>query len=259
MFGFSNPGQFFSPAQALHCYKNMEVNVAGGIATVSVNKYRNANNPPEKGGTKSAERVKDQLKGVAKDAWTRAGGSVKYVEAFMGKGSPWTIAAVLETFAAYSDAFIKAYGKTKGTPERVVADILADDSIEWEETLQQVCDYCFGLDCNGFVGNWLKVVEPHFKLHHNHKADEVRTKAKTFRTELSQIEYWDVMCYAANEHIAAIERKGDAPDSFMVVQSAGGGPRMNEYKFVKVSNNTFRLAAPTKNDIGGAFYVISLW
>jgi hypothetical protein len=115
------------------------------------------------------------------------------------------------------------------------------------------------------VGNWLKVVQPDFKLNQNHRADDVRAKAKVYRTELDQIEYWDVMCYAQNEHIAAVNGAGGAPGTFMVCQSAGGGPRMNEFRFIKTGGNpttgktTFKLAAPTANDIGFEFYVISLW
>lgn len=267
MFGFGNPGQFFSPSAALDAYKNMSCTVGGGTATVAVNCYRNANkSSAAKGGCQDALVIKDRLRGVAKDAWSRAGGSVAYVEVFMGKGSPWAIAAVLETFAAYADAFIEKYGKSKGTPEAKCAAILADKNITWEQTLQQICDEYLGLDCNGFVGNWLKVVQPDFKLNQNHRADEVRTKAKAYRRELAQIEYWDVMCYTQNEHIAAIDKvigTGSDPRSFMVCQSAGGGPRMNEFKFVKSSivsgQQAFRLVSPTAGDIGNEFFVISLW
>jgi hypothetical protein len=66
------------------------------------------------------------------------------------------------------------------------------------------------------------------------------------------------MCYAANEHIAAIDRPS-ATDKFSVCQSAGGGPRMNEFGFIKTGTKTFKLAAPTPQDIGYEFYVISLW
>jgi len=257
MFGFGNPGQFWGPAEALSTYKNMECSVAGGTAVVSVNHYRNANHTSDKSGCKNALVIKDRLRGIAKDAHSRAGGVTNYVGVFMGKGSPWAIAAVLETLAVYSDAFIKAYAKNKGSPEAKCAAILANDDITWDQTLQQICDEYIGLDCNGFVGNWLKVVQPDFKLHQDHRADEVRSKAKTYRTKLDQIEYWDLMCYTKNEHIAAINGVQDG--KFMVCQSAGGGPRMNGFKFIQTGTKTFQLAAPTPNDIGYEFYVISLW
>jgi hypothetical protein len=34
---------------------------------------------------------------------------------------------------------------------------------------------------------------------------------------------------------------------------------MNEFAFIETGAKTFRLAAPTKNDIGNQFYVVSLW
>jgi hypothetical protein len=254
------------PAQMLDNYKNIVCSADGGEVLVSVNRYRNANNPAGKGGTADAVIVKDRLKYVAPDAWTRAGGSVAYVEAFMGKGSPEAICGVLETFAAYSTPFIKNYAKSGGL-EGKIAGILANEDISWTDTLQQVCDACIGLDCNGFVGNWLKAVQPDFKLGPNSKPDVVRAKAQTYRTDVSEIEYWDVMCYAANEHIAAVHGDGHAPGRFQVVQSAGGGPRINEFAFLPTGTDIvagqtrqrFKLGAPTKNDIGYDFYVISLW
>ena len=70
-------------------------------------------------------------------------------------------------------------------------------------------------------------------------------------------ERWDVMCYTKNEHIAAIS--GVESAKIMVCQSAGGGPRMNAFNFIQAGTKTFKLAAPTRNDIGFEFYVISLW
>jgi len=255
------------PAEMLDNYKNIVCDVDGGQVVVSVNKYRNANNAADKGGTQNAVIVKDKLKYIASDAWQRAGGSVAYVETFMGKGSPGSIKGVLETFADYSAQFIKTYGKGTATLEGKIAGILANDDISWTETLQQVCDACIGLDCNGFVGNWLKAVQPDFKLGPNSKPDVVRAKAQAYRSDVSEIEYWDVMCYAANEHIAAVHDDGHAPGRFQVVQSAGGGPRINEFAFIPTGRETvagevrqkFKLGAPTKNDIGYDFYVISLW
>lgn len=262
MFSFPNPGQFFGPRDALSAYKNISCAVGGGVATVSVNRYRNANHSSAKSGCQEALVIKDLLRGVAPDAWARAGGSVSYVEVFMGKGSPWAIAGVLETFAAHADAFIAKHAKSKNAAAARCAAILADDSISWEQTLQQICDAYIGLDCNGFVGNWLKVVEPRFKLNQNHRADEVRTKAKVYRRKASEIEFWDLMCYAKNEHIAVVDhvnKAGNAVDSYAVCQSAGGGPRMNDFKFLPAGDRLFRLAAPTADDIGYEFYVISLW
>jgi len=260
VFGFPNPGAYFGPSNMLYCYKNMEVPVGGGIATVAVNKYKNANHGDKSSGCNAALKVKDALRQVAPDAYSRAGGTVAYVDVFMGKGSPWAIAGVLETFGVYQEKFVKTFGgQGKGTPQGKAAAILADDSISWEETMQQLCDAFIGLDCNGFVGNWLKVVQPDFKLNQNSRSEDVRRKAVTYRTKPEEFEYWDVMCYVGNEHIAAINGDGSVKGRSMVVQSAGGGPRINEFGFVRTGAKTFKLASPTPDDIGNDFYVVSLW
>lgn len=251
----------FGPAEMLARYKNMKCAVGGGIATVGVNRYRNSNHAsPAEGGCQDAHVVSIRLHEVARDAYQRAGGQVSYVEVFMGKGLPGTIASVLETFADHADAFIARFAGRKGTPEGKCAAILADNSITWEQTLQQICDEYIGLDCNGFVCNWLRLLQPDLKIHPNRdRADEVRRRAKAYRTSLDQIEYWDLLCYVHGEHIAAIDRRSAAPGKFMVCQSAGGGPRINEFGLLKTGTRTFQLAAPTPQDVASEFYVISLW
>jgi len=263
MFGLgANPGQFYGPSDMLSTYKNIECSVAGGTAVVSVNKYRNASHGSvASGGCQDAIVIKDLLHQVASDAWSRAGGPKAYVEVFLGKGSPWAISSVLETLAAYSDAFIGKFGKSApGSPARKCADFLSNDNLSWEQTLQAICDEYIGLDCNGFVGNWLRVVAPELKLTPDSRADPVRQRAQAIRTRLEDIEYWDVMCYTKNEHIAVVDgRSAISSSQFRVCQSAGGGPRMNDHGFTRTGSNTFRLTSPTPKDIGHDFYVVSLW
>lgn len=259
MFSFPTPGQFYGPEQALATYKNLVCVTPDGPVTVSINIYRNANNKADQGGTQDAVRIKDSLFRVARPAIVLMGGNVPFVDVFLGKGAPQDIIAVLEMLVVYSPAYIKANAKAGNSPEGRCAALLADPKLSWKDTLQQICNQWIGLDCNGFVGNWLKLVLPESKLNQNSRANDVRAKAKATRRNLADIEYWDVMCYCKNEHIAAVNNRGSSPVSFQVCQSAGGGPRMNEYRFLKVTGDTFRLAAPTKDDIGGAFYVISLW
>jgi hypothetical protein len=258
---------FFGPAQMLDEYKNIVCDVDGSQYVISVNKYRNANNPPDKGGCQDSIKLSYSLKSVAPDAYKRAGNSKYYAEAFMGKGAPRTIKAILETFYVYSAAFIKQFGNAKGTLEGKIAKIMADDNISWQDGLQQICDLSFGIDCNAFVGHWLMTVQPDFKLNYDSKSNNVRAIAKSYRNTLEEIEYWDVMCYAKNEHIAAVDHLGHGPGRFQVCQSAGGGPRINEYGFLYAGKERingkdrqkFRLAAPTPRDIGSEFFVVSLW
>jgi hypothetical protein len=267
MFAFANPGQFFGPAQMLDAYKNIECNLTGGTAVVSINKYRNANHGSHAaGGCQEAEKIKNALIATGRDVLKRAGGNKTFVEVFLGKGSPWAIGTVLELLVESADAFINKFGNaSKASPERKCADLLADDNLSWQAALQAICDGWLGLDCNGFVGNWLKVVQPDFKLNQDSKSENVRPKAKTIRKRVEEFEYWDIMCYANNEHIAVINEPASSPKRFWICQSAGGGPRNNEYGIYPTGKNkvtglnTFRLAAPTARDIGTDFYVVSLW
>lgn len=258
----ANLGQFFKPEDLLNAYKNMECEVPDGTAIVAINRYRNANKPSHaEGGTQESWPLRLSLLGVAPDTIKRTGGNKLWADCFLGKGSPWAIARVLECFVAYSDQWIARFKKAHAaTPERKIADWLSDDNLSWEAALQKISDGWFGLDCNGFTGNWFKVNCPDFKLTPDDRADEVRQKqAKVYRKSLDEIDYWDVMCYTKNEHIALVNSRVDANGHFMVAQSAGGGPRMNEFAFLQTGTKTFRLAAPSRNDIGYEFYVISLW
>ena len=220
-------GQFFKPEDLLNAYKNMECEVPDGTAIVAINRYRNANKPSHaEGGTQESWPLRLSLLVVAPDTIKRTGGNKLWADCFLGKGSPWAIARVLECFVAYADQWIARFKKAHAaTPERKIADWLSDDNLSWEAALQKISDGWFGLDCNGFTGNWFKVNCPDFKLTPDDRADEVRQKqAKVYRTSLGEIEDWDVMCYTKNEHIALVNSRVDANGHFMVAQSAGGGP-----------------------------------
>lgn len=275
MFSFYNPGQFFGPDQMLGVYKNLPCDTPVGPAIVSINNYRNATHKKSKPtetdadtcGTEDAEKIKNYLLRVAPDYAVRAGGVVAFVEVFLGKGSPQAICAVLQMFVDYSTAFINLSRREKalGVIGQCAA-ILADDNLTWQDTLQQIADNWLGLDCNGFVGNWLKVVAPEFKLNQNSKTRNVLPIARAFRT-IETIEYWDLMCYAGNEHIAVVNDVntwGEDSRSFNVCQSAGEGPCLNTYNFMSAGLDSrgrqlFKLASPKSTDVGTPFYVVSLW
>ena len=132
--------------------------------SIAVNAYRNNDSGSHPtaadGGTQDALSIKDALAGMSGDVHSRAGGAVSYVDVFTGKGTPEAIAAVMQCFYDYSDRFISTFGKDKvGSPRRKCADWLADEDTSWQDTLQTICHEFIGLDCNGFVGNWLKRVD----------------------------------------------------------------------------------------------------
>lgn len=275
MYSFYNPGQFFGPDQMLWVYKNLPCDTPDGPATVAINNYRNATHKKAKptetdadtAGTQDAEKIKNYLLRVAPDHALRAGGVVAFVEVFLGKGSPQAICAVLQMFVDYAEPFI-ALSQRERAQGAVAqcANYLDDINITWPDTLQLIADKWLGLDCNGFVGNWLTLVAPQFKLNQNSKTRNVLPIARAFRT-LKTIEYWDLMCYAGNEHIAVVNDVNawdDSSLSFNVCQSAGKGPSMDTYSFLSAGfdaqgRQLFKLASPKSTDIGTVFYVVSLW
>ena len=228
----------------------------------SINAYRNGDHDKypsaAAGGTQDAEHVKDALLNVAPELPKRIG-LFTFMDVFTGKGSPWAIAEVLSWLVDRSDLYIKRFAKNGNAPQKHVAGLLADQNLSWQETLQTVCDTYLGLDCNGFAGNWLRVCEPHFRLGPNSKPNQVRQQAAAVRRSLDRIEYWDILCWSQNQHIAVIEGKGSRSDSFWICQSAGGGPRKNEYSLLPTGSGTFVLGGASKGDVGGDFYVVSLW
>jgi len=107
-------GQFFKPEDPLNAYKNMECEVPDGTAIVAINRYRNANKPSHaEGGTQESWPLRLSLLGVAPDTIKRTGGNKLWADCFLGKGSPWAIARVLECFVAYSDQWIARFKKAQ--------------------------------------------------------------------------------------------------------------------------------------------------
>jgi hypothetical protein len=251
----------YGPNNMLDDFQNIKVNVGGGTAVLAVNAYRNLSHSLEKGGCQEALQVKDALAQLgAADVHQRAGGPVSYMDVFTGKGSPESIAGVMQTFYDYSDRFIKMFGKSGGPP-RKCADWLADPDTSWQDSLQSICHEYIGLDCNGFVGNWLKRCDHSLKLDQNSRPRPVYDNRAIVRQTVPEIEYWDVIIWADFSHIAAIwDEGGGGSPRFYVCQSAGGGPRCNLYEIASSTPGVFQLRGgiPEK-DVPGPVYVISLW
>lgn len=261
MFGLSMD---FYPVDMLNEFKNIELTVGGSPVSVSVNRYRNndaANYPTAtKGGTQDALSIKDALMSLgSKDVLTRCGGASAYVGVFVGKGSPEAIAAVMTTLYDYSDKFIKTFGKAGGVRGKV-AKWLADDNLSWQETLQNVANEVVGLDCNGFVGNWLKRHDHALKIGPNTRPRDVYDKRRVVRKTVDEIEGKDVIVWANYSHIAAVDwPAGAGRPKFDICQSAGGGPRVNEYTIKPVGNGTFRLYGGIPQlDVAGPVHIFAL-
>jgi hypothetical protein len=266
MFGIANLAtNDYYPSDMLSDFKDIEFYCDGTLVSVAVDHYRN-NNAAQfpsaaKGGTEDALVIKDALMSLDHgNILARAGGASRYVSVFVGKGSPDAIGDVLTMLYDYSDKFIARFGKSSG-PARKCANWLADDDLTWEETMQKITSEFIGLDCNGFVGNWAQKTDHSLKLEPGSPPRGFFDRHKTIRKSVDDITAGDVVVWANFCHIAAIDGEaGGGSPLFNMCQSAGGGPRINEYSIRVSSPGKFRLSGGyPAGDVGGEVYIFSLW
>jgi hypothetical protein len=265
MYGANSPW----PSQMLSTYKNIKFKAGGSLVNVSVNRYRNndsgSHSSAAAAGTQDAIKVKDALLGLGgSDVLSRAGGAQSYVNVFTGKGSPEAIGAVLSTLADYADRFVPKYSGlnySSGYALKLTADLLGDPQLSWQDTLQAICDEFIGLDCNGFVGNWMVKADPALRLYEQSGPGPVKGKGKIKRLHLGEIEAWDVVIWRGNVHIGVIEEPGSTASKFWMCQSAGDGPSMQEYVFTESAPGSFTKTggANPRSEVGGTVEVYSLW
>jgi hypothetical protein len=269
MWGFPGFSYSPSPGDMLDAYKNVQVDLGATQVSISVNQYRNndarAHPSAAGGGTQDALAVKDALLSLATgEILGRAGGAQAYVDVFTGKGSPSAIAQVMRLFVDYSDRFISKFGRSSGAPRKCADWLARRNQTTWQDILQTISNAFIGLDCNGFVGNWLNLADYSLKLGPQNGPRTVYNQRKVKRTTIDEIEAWDIVVWADFGHIAAIN--GAAPGGvpkFNLCQSAGGGPRMNEYSILVPppgTTGTFKLSGGlAAGDVPGSVFVVSLW
>jgi hypothetical protein len=257
------------PSDVLGRYRNILVNASGVVtAAIAIRRYRNndagSHPTPAKAGTQDALKIKDALMGVAPGAIAKAGGAQNYVNVFTGKGSPAAITGVLQAMVDYSAPFITKYLKSS-YPYSFVAQQMDDPSLSWAEALQNIADEFLGLDCNGFVGNWILLCDKTLKLTEQSNPPVVKNAAKKRRMKFEDIEEWDVVIWDDMSHIAVIEQPSLDPATGKVtmIQSAGEGPISHEYIFTQgtVGSGLFNKTGggPPQKEVGGPVRVYSLW
>jgi hypothetical protein len=193
---------------------------------------------------------------VAPGAIAKAGGAQNYVNVFTGKGSPAATAGVLQAMVDYSTPFIKKYLKSS-YPYSFVAQQMDDPSLSWEEALQNISDEFLGLDCNGFVGNWILLCDKTLKLTEQSNPPVVKNATKKRRMKFEDIEEWDVVIWDNMSHIAVINQRNLDPATGKVtmIQSAGEGPISHEYIFTQgtVGSGLFNKTGggPPEKEVGG--------
>jgi hypothetical protein len=214
--------QDMTPLKMLMRFWNLEVSTPDGSAQIMVNSYKCRT--PAYGGTVNEEKIKDAFIGISKKKIIEeSGGPYPYVDAFVGKATPETFETVLALVWKYREAFLSAYGKTHAEPYRTCAKILAQD-VRPQRILQEFCDKYMGLDCNGFVGNFVDKADHSLKLKPNSSIQHGFFPKKTaLRTSADEIEGNDVIIWSNFQHIAAIDV--GFSDEFFVCQSTAGGPQ----------------------------------
>jgi len=211
-----------TPLGMLLRYWNLKVPTLEGTASVMVNSYKCST--PAFGGTVNEEKIKDAFIGVSKKKIIdESGGAYAYVDAFVGKASPETFERVLALVYQYREAFLSAYGKSHIEPYKTCAKVLSEDA-RAELILQTFCDKYMGLDCNGFVGNFVAKADHSLKLKGNSSIQyEFFPKKTVLRASADEVQAKDLIIWSNFQHIASIDE--GLYDNFIVCQSTAGGPQ----------------------------------
>jgi hypothetical protein len=220
--GESRMADDVTPLGMLLRYWNLKVPTPDGTAPVMVNSYKCST--PAFGGTVNEEKIKDAFISVSKKKIIdEAGGPHPYVDAFVGKASPETFETVLELVYQYREEFVSAYGKSHTEPYKTCAKILSADARP-ERILQNFCDKYMGLDCNGFVGNFVAKADHSLKLKPNSSIQhEFFPNKKALRANADEVQAKDLIIWSNFQHIASIDE--GLYDKLIVCQSTAGGPQ----------------------------------
>jgi hypothetical protein len=237
----------FYPSDLLDEYKSLWTRAESTLCTISINKYRCR--IPGFGGTVDPELVKDgflQIEGG--QILNEAGGAYAFVDVFTGKGSPNSIVTVIQAVYEYRLAFVKRFSGQPGVLGDCAA-ILKNNEGNPQKMLQEFCDAYLGLDCNGFVGNYVARAKRSNMT--NLVSFGPQTDIATFlrvgkiRKSIDAMDDLDVLIFPNNVHIAIIDSFEDE-SHVNVVQSTGGGPQISRHGLVSAGDNKFTLMPPTK-------------
>ena len=253
--GESHMADDVTPLGMLLRYWNLKVPTPEGTAPVMVNSYKCST--PAFGGTVNEEKIKDAFIGVSKKKIIdEAGGPHPYVDAFVGKASPETFERVLALVYKYREAFVSVYGKSHTEPYKTCAKILSADTRP-ERILQAFCDKYMGLDCNGFVGNFVAKADHSLKLKPNSSIQyEFFHKKKALRASADEVQAKDLIIWSNFQHIASIDT--GLYDNFIVCQSTAGGPQASRgNSFVYHPKQKLFSIEPSPVKFVGKVYIVS--
>ncbi|MBZ5626409.1 MAG: hypothetical protein LAQ69_48170 [Acidobacteriia bacterium] len=209
-----------TPEEFLRDYKNISVTTAaGGTSTVSLNTYRCARE--DDGGLGDALPFLQAVRSAANQAKMKREWDVLMTKAstlvFWGKGAPGDIGKVLSAIdgVASNAAALPGFGTFR-------------PSVDRPNRLQFICDTYLGVDCNGFVGNYARLLGVPDADPELPPPGWLTIGTKNLRESPEEIARGDVVIWAGGVHIALVERaavegRGSVLD---VVQSTAGGPQL---------------------------------
>ncbi len=139
-----------------------------------------------------------------------------FMACFSGKGSPerlWSMIQLISYWRAY-----KTHIEGKGGVAQVA----------------EIVDKYLGVDCNGFIGNFLRAKYAGVKVGPSTKERDFRNGA-VFRSAPPELRAQDVLVFTGFHHVSIIDRVLSASSKeaqCMICESRGkdyGGPQMNVY------------------------------
>jgi hypothetical protein len=202
----------FSPNDMLIRYGNLTVSTGSSNVVVGVGSYRCVKifNFGSRG-CRDALEVKDGLMAATKNKIAADfGGGVALMDMFTGKASPEGMEKWLSAVWKNRDAFITYSRSTgKGFSDVVNAARMLDNSDAFQALQEFALEY-LGMDCNGFVGRYLKPFTPIWGLGHQNDPGQwyktLKDANAQFRTMTADIEVGDVLISTNKSHIGVVDR-----------------------------------------------------
>jgi hypothetical protein len=268
MFGMPYVASVYYPSNLYDLYRDIHLDCDGPV-TVAVQRYRNRNHT-DASGTKNAVQVMWALDKISQGQARRAVGTNQaWVDVFTGKGAPVNIATALEQLYRFRKTFIDAHRNPKAVdPDAYAcAQMLREYEGRPAAMMKEACWRYVGLDCNGFVGNFVAAVKP--------KAGNPQIKPKQYydaraatRATADQVDTMDLLVWANFSHIAIVDtyrrvqvevrKKMVDQWRFNVIQCTGPGLILEEKALTPLGGSLFRVDPPTKGGVAGPVYAITI-
>ncbi len=212
----------FPPYSMIDRYANLTVETDDGTFSATIDEYRCVKKFTFGArGCDDALDVKDGFLGLG--AARDFGGAVNLVDCFTGKASPETFEQGLAAVYKHRRAFIAKYDNSRSSePRRRGVGILK--SVD-AGMLARFAREFMGLDCNGFVGNYLKRFSPLGGLGPQHDPGQWYKTIKTlgpvrFRKQVSEFQIGDALVSTVKAHIGVIDEP-TMPGMVDIAQSGG--------------------------------------